>query len=90
MQQPNVIENKDTPKLPDPEKLMVLVGFGKRDLSELVAMVQAGQEDAAVKAAMNTPPRWRRMKICDPQDLDNMRVFTEFLNKKLGSRISGL
>lgn len=76
--------------LPDPDKAMVLVGFGKRDLVELVAMVKAGKEDEAIQASRNVPPRWRRLAICDDVDVENMKFYTEFVTKKLGFKLAGL
>ena len=74
----------------DPEKVMILVGFGKKDLFELVALLQAGQEDEVFRLSTNVPPRWRRLAICDEQDVENMRIYTEFLANKLARRMPGL
>lgn len=77
-------------ELPDPEKILILVGFGKKDLSELVEMVQNGKESEVMKAISNVPPRWRRMKICDDKDIENMKIFTEFLAEKMANKLPGL
>lgn len=90
MQQSEEVKPQLAPEPPDPEKIMILVGFGKKDLSELVVLIQAGHEDEVLRMSTNVPPRWRRLKICDTQDIDNMRIYTEFMTKKLGRRLPGL
>jgi hypothetical protein len=86
----SIVKQSLAPVPLDPEKIMILVGFGKRDLSELVAMTKAGKEDEAMKASTNVPPRWRRLAICSEDDVDNMRTYTEFLSRKLARRAPGL
>jgi len=90
MKQSKEVEQNSSSKVHDPEKIMLLVGFGKKDLAELVTLIQAGQENEVMKYSTNVPPRWRRMAICNESDINNMRIYTEFLAKKLSRRPAGL
>jgi hypothetical protein len=42
---------------------LVLVGFGKKDLPEIMELIGTEKEMEAITAPLHAPPRWRRVSI---------------------------
>lgn len=56
---------------------MVLVGFGKHDLSEILAWFGTPREIDALKASLLWPPRWRRESGCTQEEKERFVQYTE-------------
>jgi hypothetical protein len=61
------------------EKSLVLVGFGKHDLSEVLSWRGTPREEDAILAATKWPPRYRREAICEEEDVKNYMVYVDWL-----------
>lgn len=63
---------------------MVLVGFGKHDLADLMGV---DMEERITEAFMKQwPPRYRRASICSPEDIELFKEFTAFITKAAAQR----
>ena len=72
-------------------EINVLVGFGKHDLCDLLDKVGTPQEREVLDGMFNKqwPPRYRRISICTPEEIEDYRVFGQWLievQKCLGKR----
>jgi hypothetical protein len=83
----------DTAKLQnsqsDIEKEMVLVGFGKHDLTDMIKWIGTDREMELLIAPSKWPPRWRRMGICEDADLQAMKAYIEFTTERLNDSVIG-
>lgn len=67
-------EEIDSLKTPDPEYL-ILVGFGKYDLSEVLSWRDSVKELDALNASTKWPPRYRPYRLCSEEDIS---LFLEY------------
>lgn len=60
---------------------MVLVGFGSRDLVDLVKFLGTDDEERAVTEPFEKgwPPRFKRVGICSEEEVEAFRTFTNFM-----------
>ena len=63
------------------ETSLVLVGFGKYDLSEVLTWRGTPREEDAILAATKWPPRYRREAICESEDVQNYMEYVGWLQK---------
>lgn len=86
-------EVKKETKTPKPEKdvsqELVLVGFGKHDLVDMIKWIGTDQERELFNAAGRWPARWRRYEICNLEELNAMKSFIEFTHQKLNMKVVG-
>jgi hypothetical protein len=82
----NESEPKAEPK--DINEELVLVGFGKHDLTEVVEWIGTHPE-IALNAAALWPARWRRLGICGEEEIEAMKAYVEFTAEKLNKKIIG-
>lgn len=68
---------------------LILVGFGKHDLTDLVEKIGTDEELIVLNAAAKWPARWRRMKICKKEELDAMKKYVEYTTEKLNKATFG-
>jgi hypothetical protein len=68
---------------------LVLVGFGKHDLIDMINWIDTDQEKEVLMAAGKWPARWRRYEICTTEELDAMKTFVEFTHSKLNKKVFG-
>jgi len=61
------------------ETSLVLVGFGKHDLSEVLTWRGTPKEEDAILAATKWPPRYRREAICEPEDVQRYMEYVDWL-----------
>jgi hypothetical protein len=59
------------------DEQLVLVGFGRFDLAEVLSWRGSSREEDAILAAKKWPPRYRRKAICEPGDVER---FVEYAN----------
>jgi hypothetical protein len=62
---------------PSKDEGLVLVGFGKHDLNEVLAWFGTSLELQALKAPLLWPPRWRRESICSQEEKERFVQYTE-------------
>lgn len=70
----------------DPEKEMILVGFGKHDLPDMLKWQGTDKESDLINAAAKWPPRWRRLAICTQEEVQNMATYGDIVTKALGGK----
>jgi len=63
------------------ETSLVLVGFGKHDLSEVLTWRGTQKEEDAIMAATKWPARYRRESICEPEDVQRYVEYVGWLQK---------
>lgn len=75
--------NKDKRK----EDPVVLVGFGKHDLKDLIKFIDTDEEERLVAEpfAKGWPPRYRRVSICTKEDIEAFRTFTTFMTNVIAT-----
>lgn len=63
-----------------PEPL-VLVGFGKYDLADMIKFIDTDNEERLVTEPFQKgwPPRYRRASACTQEEIENFRKFTTFI-----------
>lgn len=64
-------------------EVLILVGFGKKDLIDLVEKIGTPEEDELIRAPLNTPPRYRRKEICTPEEIGAFVQYATLCQKKL-------
>lgn len=74
---------------PDIDNEMVLVGFGKYDLADMIKWIGTEREMELLIAPSKWPPRWRRMGICEDADLQAMKAYIEFTTERLNDSVIG-
>lgn len=57
---------------------LVLVGFGKHDLKEVLSWFGTSKELEAYKAPTLWPPRWRPERLCTGEDIN---LFIQYVQK---------
>lgn len=62
---------------------MVLVGFGKSDLKDIINKMNTAEEKELVFAATGSPPRYRRESICSREEIEAFLIYVRFLQEKL-------
>ena len=55
------------------------MGFGKYDLSEVLSWRGTQREEDAIMAATKWPPRYRRIEITVPEDIQRYTEYVEWL-----------
>ena len=65
---------------------MVLVGFGKDDLKDILHKINTEEEDELIYAPINSPPRYRREAICTPEEIEAFLIYVNFAKEKLMQR----
>lgn len=70
----NIKENEEGEEVPEG---MVLVGFGKHDLDEILSWFGTPREIEALKAPTIWPPRWRRESACSEYEQTRFVEYTE-------------
>lgn len=67
-----------TRKMPEP---LVLVGFGKHELADMIQFIDTDNEERLVSEPFEKgwPPRYRRASACTQAEIDNFRTFTNFI-----------
>ncbi len=71
-----------------PAEAMVLVGFGKHDLVDLVNNASGGDQDALDKLVhavgkYHWPPRYRRESICTEEEIEAFVDYTTWIQAQL-------
>jgi hypothetical protein len=61
------------------EQPLILVGFGKYSLEEVMSWVGTEKEDDVLFAPKKWPPRYRRPEICENKDLDLFQKYTLYV-----------
>ena len=62
---------------------MVLVGFGKDDLTDILHKINTEEEDDLIYAPTKSPPRYRRQSICTPEEIEAFIIYGRFVQEKL-------
>jgi hypothetical protein len=62
---------------------MVLVGFGKRDLKDMLHKINTEEEEDLIRAPTKSPPRYRREAICSPEEIEAFMIYGRFVQEKL-------
>ena len=67
-----------TRRIPEP---MVLVGFGKHDLADMIEYLDTDNEDRLITEPFEKgwPPRYRKASACTEQEIANFKKFTNFM-----------
>ena len=65
---------------------MVLVGFGKQDLKDILYKIGTDEEEELVYAPTRSPPRYRRKSICTTEDIEAFMTYGRFIQEKLRSK----
>ena len=60
---------------------LVLVGFGKDDLKDLIKKVGTLEEETLIRACLNAPPRYRREEICSEEEVAAFLTFGKLLQE---------
>lgn len=68
-----------------PVEAMVLVGFGKRNLTDLLEKLNTEEEEAMYVSLIDQPPRWRRESICSQEEIQAFVLFTKWSASRLCS-----
>ena len=63
------------------KEIMVLVGFGKIDLSDVLKMSETEVMDMLNNKQW--PPRYRRISICTDEEVDNYSQFAKWAAMKV-------
>ena len=73
-------ETNRSRKMPEP---LVLVGFGKHDLSDMIDFIDTDNEERLVSEPFEKgwPPRYRRVSACSEQEVANFKKFTNFITQ---------
>lgn len=54
---------------------MVVVGFGKNDLKDLLKLRGTDREEELINAPVTSPGRWRRASICTKEEIEAFKDF---------------
>lgn len=65
----------------DEGKRLILVGFGKHDLSDVLSWRGTSREEDSILASTKWPPRYRREEICEPGDVERYKEYVEWISK---------
>jgi hypothetical protein len=60
-----------------------LVGFGKKDLPEIMELIGTEKEIEAITAPLHAPPRWRRVSICTQDEIETFKKYTTWVSTKV-------
>lgn len=66
---------------PFKDENMVLVGFGKYELDEVLKWFGTSREIEALKAPILFPPRWRRESLCSDKEKSDFVKYTSIVQK---------
>lgn len=66
-----------------PEEALVLVGFGKHKLVDMLEWMHTDKEDDLAKAFVKWPPVYRREEICSQADLKNACEYLAYVQDLL-------
>lgn len=72
--------NRQRRGMPEP---LVLVGFGKHDLADMIDFIDTDNEERLVSEPFEKgwPPRYRRASACTEQEIANFKKFTIFMTQ---------
>jgi hypothetical protein len=62
---------------------MVLMGFGKKDLKDLLELIGTPQENLLAEAPVRAPARWRRQEICSDEEVADFRRYVNWVQGML-------
>lgn len=62
---------------------LVLVGFGKYDLKDLIEFIDTPEEMILFMAPSEWPARYRRDTICDPEEIQAFRTYGMWVSNVL-------
>ncbi len=67
---------------------MVLVGFGKHDLLDMIEWIGTEEEERLLYAPTkySWPPRYRRLEICSEREINAFVTYTNWVTEKLRSK----
>lgn len=63
------------------ESTLILIGFGKNSLEEVLSWRGSIREEDAIMAAKKWPPVYRRESICEPGDVERYKEYVEWISK---------
>lgn len=66
---------------------MVLVGFGKHELKDLLKLRGTPEEDTLLLAPVNWPARYKRESICDPDEIQDFLVFGTWMHERMKEKM---
>lgn len=67
----------------DKSPAMVLVGFGKTELKDVVNKIGTQDENDLLRAPLRSPPRYRREEICNHEEIEAFVTYCNFLQQKI-------
>jgi hypothetical protein len=62
------------------EEQLILVGFGKHNLKEILSWRGTSKEEDAILATVKQPPVYRRKSICDNEEIDCYTVYVDWIS----------
>jgi hypothetical protein len=62
------------------EESMIVVGFGKHDLADVLSWRDGPREEDAILAPTKWPTRYRREAICEQEDVDRFIEYVEWIS----------
>jgi hypothetical protein len=63
-----------------PKDTLILVGFGKHSLEDVMGWIGTEREIDALEASIKWPPRYRELRICDKEDVERFMKYTEYVS----------
>ena len=63
-----------------PKETLVLVGFGKYPLEEVMGWIGTEREIDAIQASVKWPPVYRELRICDQKEVQRFIKYTEWIS----------
>ncbi len=59
---------------------LILIGFGKQNLSDLLAWIgDPEKEEELIKAPFKWPPHYRRIGICSQEEIRDCKIYVDWL-----------
>jgi hypothetical protein len=77
--------NREARTMAKQQEALVLVGFGKSDLVDMIHKINTPEERDLFTAPTNSPPRWRREAICTDKEIEAFVLYTRWVSTKLMS-----
>ena len=71
--------NDDDVKQPKPEEALVLVGFGKYRLIDMLTWMDTDKEEDLARAFVKWPPVYRREEICSQTEIEAACRYLAFI-----------
>jgi hypothetical protein len=74
------MDNKDNGKAEDERSEgLILVGFGKHNLSDMLGWIDTSKEEDLAKAFKKWPPVWRREGACSVEEVHSSLRYLAYL-----------